>query len=343
MTRLGAAVVAIFLVWPTSAHADLPVWIDTDAACDKEWFHDVDDCWALGLALKSGDLDVRGISTVFGNADIARTHQSALRMLDLSQPDGVLAIHRGAAEATSGESSPAVDAMVTALEQQPLTVLALGPLTNIATLIRNHPQAAQGISQIVAVMGRRPGEVFGVGDNPLMHLHDMNVRKDPEAVRTVLASGIPLTVIAFSASAEIVVTTDDLAQLEHRGGFARELAEISEPWLLVWRYVFWADGFRPFDVLPVLYVMAPEAFDCEQTAADVSAPRAITTYDIALEAGDLTTTSQPILYCDDAAAWLHPVMLQMVSAGGGTVALIREGQSAVWDRSTGPVVEGARR
>ena len=57
-------------------YAKQAVWIDTDPACGHAKTDDVDDCWALFLALRSNEMDIRGISTVFGNGSGEKSNAS---------------------------------------------------------------------------------------------------------------------------------------------------------------------------------------------------------------------------------------------------------------------------
>jgi hypothetical protein len=71
----------MLLAEPSSAER-LPVWIDTDPACGLEATDDVDDCWALLLALKSDAIAIRGVSTIFGNVSEERANPVARQFLD---------------------------------------------------------------------------------------------------------------------------------------------------------------------------------------------------------------------------------------------------------------------
>ena len=60
----------------------IPVWIDTDPACGISDSDDVDDCWALLMALKSPELSIRGFSTVFGNVDSGTAFVTATSVVE---------------------------------------------------------------------------------------------------------------------------------------------------------------------------------------------------------------------------------------------------------------------
>lgn len=73
------------------------IWIDTDAGCGLEPLVDVDDCWALILALTAPEFDLRGISTVHGNVAEAHVYRTVTTMAERFHPEAVGRIHRGAA------------------------------------------------------------------------------------------------------------------------------------------------------------------------------------------------------------------------------------------------------
>jgi hypothetical protein len=69
LARRPAVILLRPLVEPEPRVEPVAVWIDTDAACGKGRMDDVDDCWALGAALRSPELAIRGVSTTFGNVE----------------------------------------------------------------------------------------------------------------------------------------------------------------------------------------------------------------------------------------------------------------------------------
>jgi pyrimidine-specific ribonucleoside hydrolase len=308
MRRAARSILAAAFAAAVAAPGILPaeeatrVWIDTDPSCGQP-ARDVDDCWALLLALSSPELDVVGVSSVFGNVDGETAHRTAVGFLRRLGAEGTGAaaspvVHRGAAEPI-GRSDPwaneAAGAMVRALRAsrdsgggrrhaprggQPgagpdepgegLTILALGPVTNIAALILREPELALRIERVVAVAGSRPGQMrFHVGGSGLMHLHDLNFRKDAEAFRILLDSRIPLTLVPFEAAEKVSLTAEDLSRVEGRSGTARWLCEASEDWLRTWKRWFGVEGFYPFDTLAVGYLVDPRAFRSSRMRARV--------------------------------------------------------------------------
>ena len=135
-----AALVAIVHARVVIAQAGpVPVWIDTDPAVGVA-DRDVDDGFALLQAFHSPEIAVRGVSVVFGNAPLAQAWPIGLRIVGRFGPPSVRA-YRGAAKASElGVETAATRALAASLRREPLVVLVLGPATNVATVLKNHPE-----------------------------------------------------------------------------------------------------------------------------------------------------------------------------------------------------------
>jgi purine nucleosidase len=236
------------------------VWIDVDPSVGLPG-KDVDDGVALLMALGSPELDVVGVSVSYGNAP--RDDGLAITAALLTVRGAAVPVHRGAAAA--GDAAPeAVAALATALEQGPLTLLALGPLTTPAALLRARPDLAPRLTDVVFVGGRLPGQKLQTGD----HVHrDFNVEQDGDAVAAVLASPVPLTLAPWALSRQVWLGQDTLTAWASGPPAAAWLAERSGSWLTLWRDRFGVDGFNPFDALAVELVVRPSAITCHPAGA----------------------------------------------------------------------------
>src|ERR687897_1658469 len=117
------------------AQSKIPVWIDTDPAVGEPE-RDVDDGLALIQAFNSPELAIRGISVVFGNAPLDRGLPIARQLVRDFGPPGVRVFAGAAAAGDLGTETEASRALTGALRSEPLTILALGPATNVATVLR---------------------------------------------------------------------------------------------------------------------------------------------------------------------------------------------------------------
>jgi purine nucleosidase len=186
--------------------------VDTDTASD--------DAVALVMALRDPGVTVEAITVVAGNVPLAQGVQNALYTAELCEVE--VPVHAGAdrpltrvlrtAQFVHGEDgmgdlglplsgrSPAQGHAVDVLRERirnsvgELTLVALGPLTNIALALALEPSLASQVRHCI-VMGSTGGERGNV--TPVA---DYNFWVDPEAARIVLASGMPLTVVGWDIS-----------------------------------------------------------------------------------------------------------------------------------------------
>lgn len=247
------------------------IWIDTDAACGLDRRADPDDCLALMLLVRAPDIEIVGISTVFGNAELEDTDRTARALADKLRNDGVPIpdILRGAAAA--GATSTQVQAgLRDALADGPLTILALGPLTNIAAALEGRPDLQRNVRRVVAVMGRRPGHIFhpseGKGRGMLFGhgpvFRDLNFDKDRDAAAKLIDMNLPISLVPYDAARGTSVTGADLDRIAGSGNAGSWVASGARGWLDFWQDDIGLDGFHPFDLLAGAYVLRPDLFDC---------------------------------------------------------------------------------
>ena len=200
-----------------------PVVIDTDPG--------VDDAIALLMALSCPQLDIVGLTTTAGNIPIGPATRNALAILEhVGRTDIPVAkgatrpirgrfaysrhVHSAAGltyplppPTTSASGTDAVRFLAEALQAKPgeVTVIALGPLTNLARLHRNRPSALP-LAKRVLVMG---GAVETAG-NVTPHA-EFNFYSDPTAARMVIESEIPITLIDMAPCGQVFLTREDVA------------------------------------------------------------------------------------------------------------------------------------
>jgi pyrimidine-specific ribonucleoside hydrolase len=272
MTKTAGAAAALMLVFAlarvATAPAAIPVWIDTDPAIGEPE-RDVDDGVALVQAFHSPELEIRGVSVVFGNAPLDRGLPIARRFVSEFGPHG-LKVFSGAAQA--GDLSKETDAsraLAAALRAAPLTILALGPVTNVATVLVTHPELASRVTRVIAVAGRRPGQRFTTGSTNKAGHRDFNFELDPRAFQVLLDSKVAIVLAPFEISSKIWITSEDLDRLAAGPADARALVAPSRAWLSLWGRLFGVDGFNPFDTLAVAYAISPQGFACETLKARI--------------------------------------------------------------------------
>jgi inosine-uridine nucleoside N-ribohydrolase len=219
MRSLLAFVALFLLAAPSFAAEKVPVLIDTDIGSD------VDDAFALALAVASPEVELVGVTTVGAAAD----DRAWLVCRFLTQVTGKKKAEELPPVAVGGEppektgidwqiqyrrhpaaiynrtlkpgkdSAPELMARLAKLHDGKLVVVCLGPLTNVAKFIKDHPDAAKKVARFV-VMG---GSVAVGYDGKPKPEPEWNVKCDVPAAKTVFASGLPLTVVPLDATATV--------------------------------------------------------------------------------------------------------------------------------------------
>jgi len=239
------------------------VWIDTDPAIGVPKC-DVDDGLALIQAFHSPELCIRGVSAVFGNAPLSKAFPIAREIVERFGPPG-LSVYAGASAATDlGRSTDATRALASALEERRTTILALGPVTNVATLLQQRPELASRIESIVVVAARRPGQRFFSCESQPIPFPDFNFECDPDGMRVLLDSPPPLVFAPWELSSHVWITGEDLDRLARESASGTYVAESARSWLALWETDLQAPGFNPFDTLAVGVLTHPdwvEGFD----------------------------------------------------------------------------------
>lgn len=184
---------------------------------------------------------------------------------------GLLGLWRGRAAAQV--------ALVAALQVGTLDYIALGPLTNLAAVLRQDPGLARNITRVVAVMGRRPGHRFHPSENrasgAMLFGHgpifrDLNAVLDHQAVSVVLRSGIPLVLLPYTAARHVMVTGGDLDALAGSAPAGQWVAQRSRAWLDFWHSEVGLEGFYPFDLMAAAYLRDPRRLRCAQVNSSVT-------------------------------------------------------------------------
>ncbi len=250
------------------------VWIDTDPSIGIP-LHEADDGFALIQAFHSPELRIRGISTTYGNAGLASTTRITREMTE--RFGGVAGVTQdrvftGAASARDlGKPTAATEALRVALTEQPLTYLALAPLTNLATLLTLHPEAARRIERVIFVGGRTPGTRFRAGRWNPYEFTDGNFHKDNAAGAILLTLGPALTLVPVELALQCLLRPAELTRLGCEGGASgRYLAAKARLWINLWRLCFGVEGGVIFDCFAVLAATHPHLLESERRYASIT-------------------------------------------------------------------------
>lgn len=208
----------------------IPVVIDCDPG--------IDDAVALALAFARPELEILAVTTVAGNVDVEKTTANACTLLAAFGTQ--CKVHKGAAQALlhagqvsaadvhgheglgnfvpksrpianfSEESALSAQRRILEEREGPVTFVALGPLTNLALLLRAYPHLAAKIGAIY-LMG---GGIFGGNHSAAA---EFNILADPEAADIVYGSGVPIVMAGLDVTNKAVMTQTDLEALRAVG------------------------------------------------------------------------------------------------------------------------------
>ena len=343
LVTIGAAVILTMAapvpLWRTGREAVVPLslisggpavlqssrlWVDTDAACGATPRTDPDDCFAIAWLVANGH-DIVGISTSFGNASGGVVFDTTNTLVAKITTDGhgAIPVWRGWAGPVVDEPNIVLDsraALRSALAEGPLTILALGPLTNIADALEGRPDLQRNVTRLVAVMGHQAGHLFHpseasgrgmlLGHGPIFR--DINFDKDKAAAESILQMHLPLTLIPYDAAIRVGITAADLEALGRQGPALSWVAGTAKGWLEFWNSEIGQPSFYPFDWVAAAYVAQPRLFNCAETSVWIATEWAFWIYPReSLLVGTLANQPKAIaLYCPQTAPSLHDYLLR---------------------------------
>lgn len=235
----------------------------------------IDDAVALAAALFSPAIDVQLITTVAGNVSVEKTTRNVLQLLHFWNADVPVAqgaatpLTRplGDAAAVHGESGmegcafvthdrqtlgiPAFQAMYERLmaSDEPLTIVTIGPLTNLALLLTHYPSSMAKIKRLVMMGG-------SAGRGNFTPNAEFNIAIDPEAAARVFESGIEIVMCGLDVTQQAVLVPDYLAALPALSQTGRMLHAIFSHY----RSGSMATGLRMHDLCAIAWLVKPELF-----------------------------------------------------------------------------------
>lgn len=241
-----------------------------------------DDAIAILLALASPELEVLGLSVVAGNVPLHHTERNARMICELAgRPD--LPVHAGCdaplsrklvtAEHVHGKTGldgvtlpepamplapgHAVDFLIETLRREKpgsVTLVPIGPLTNIATAFRRAPDIVPRVQEIV-LMG---GAYFEVGN--ITPTAEFNIYVDPEAAKLVFASGAPLTVMPLDVTHRALTSRAWVEGMRAMGRVGQAVASWTDFFERFDREKYGSEGAPLHDPCTIAWLLQPELF-----------------------------------------------------------------------------------
>lgn len=254
----------------------LPIILDCDPGHD--------DAIALILALASPELELEAVTTSAGNQTPEKTLRNALRILTLLQRSDI-PVAGGAvkplmreliiADNVHGESGldgpelpepnfapqqcNAVELITKTLREsaEPVTIVATGPLTNIALLLTSHAELQSKIARIVIM-----GGAAGLGNwTPAA---EFNIYVDPEAAEIVFQSGLPIVMAGLDVTHRAQIMSEDIERFRQLGNpVATVVADLLDFFMEYHKQEKWGFQGAPLhDPCTIAWLIKPSMFTC---------------------------------------------------------------------------------
>lgn len=321
-----------------------PLIIDTDPG--------IDDAMALLLAAASPEVDLRAVTTVHGNVTLDHTTRNALRLLALAGRDDVpvgagadrafltpasaRAAHVHGEDGLGGVVLPeakrspdprgAVGLMADILRQspEPVTIAAIGPLTNVALLLASYPQLIDRIERLV-ILGGSGGWPSGGGlgrsngSGNATPAAEFNFWCDPEAAYRALAETVPTTLVGLGVTYRVVAPPEWVDQLRGGGPVAEAAADMLGFYLGHYQHALQRRAVAMHDAVALAEVIRPGLLVTEPRHVTVDfghgAARGATVVDERADRVDTLTTVDLAVEAD-APAILDLIAERLRSYGG---------------------------
>lgn len=258
--------------------------IDTDPG--------VDDAMAIFYAALVPEIELIGLTSIFGNVTAETATRNALRLLEMAGIDAPVAqgANKPLARSYNPPSRdvhgaegfgdvPAATPNTRALDETAdaflcrmarahkgeLVVCAIGPITNVANAIKRDPEFARNVKQIVFM-----GGAANVCGN-ITEFAEANTFNDPHALNVVVNSGAKTVMVGLDVTMQVLLKSDDFAKLANGspnlGGF---LQDASHFYLDFYKRVPKVDGCGLHDPAAVIAATHPEMFRIEQIPIEVT-------------------------------------------------------------------------
>jgi purine nucleosidase len=244
----------------------------------------VDDAMALLFILRSSELELEGVTTVYGNSTVDNCTRNALTVLELGgRPDvpvargadrPLLQPYRGQGGTVHGENGlgnvempspkaqsldvPAAQFIVERIMIAPgeVGLIAVGPLTNLALALRLEPRIVEATREVIFMGGAATvgGNASAAGES--------NVYNDPESASIVFSAGWPLTMVGLDVTTRVTMDDGYLARLEAaHTPLTNFIVATTRFYRRGYLQRYGIDGFYVHDSSAVAYAIDPTLFE----------------------------------------------------------------------------------
>jgi pyrimidine-specific ribonucleoside hydrolase len=247
-----------------------------------------DDAIAILMAIAhSEELNIVGITTVGGNQVLEKITDNALKLL--SFVDMNIPVAKGAkgpllgelktgeeAHGESGMDGPilppakfepvsqgAVEFMLEKIRasDEKITLVPIGPLTNIALLFTAYPEVKEKI-ELISLMGG------GIYEGNVTSTAEFNIYVDPEAAQIVFSSGVPIVMSGLDVTTKAQIHEHEMAALKQRGKVSLMVGELLDFYNIFSKKLGF-DGSSLHDPCAIAYLLKPELFESKSLYVNV--------------------------------------------------------------------------
>lgn len=246
----------------------------------------VDDAMAFVFQTLHPQIELLGVTSVFGNSTIETTTRNALYLAGRFAPgvpvargaaapvrraapapvdwihgkDGLGDTGLRSADQSALDARPAHRFIIDTVRAQPhgVTLLAVGPLTNLALALKEDPEIAPLVKQVVVM-----GGAFGTNGlyGNVSPAAEANMRGDPDAADIVFGASWPVAIVGLDVTERTVMTTDYLAKLRDEAGEAgRFVWDVSRRYESFHRTSAGLGGIYVHDASAVAYLLEPQLY-----------------------------------------------------------------------------------
>ncbi len=244
----------------------------------------IDDAVAIGAALFDEHIDLQLITTVAGNVSVDKTTRNVLKLLDFWDKDVPVARgvskplvrklenashihgHSGLDGYEFGNihrmplSKHAVEAMRDVLieSDQPITLVAIGPLTNIALLLTLYPECKKNIERIVLMGGSTSRGNYTPNA-------EFNIYVDPEAAKIVFESGLKIVMCGLDVTSKAMLIQENIEEIKEMNRTGNMLYSLFQHY----RAGTLKTGLIMHDPCAIAYLVKPDIFTTQDCFVDI--------------------------------------------------------------------------
>lgn len=280
-----------------------------------------DDVMAILLAIAHpNELDILGYTTVCGNHLVEKVTANLAKVLTAIGRSGKIAMGCDAplyyapepqpgAHGESGLDGPilpdaeveilnmhAIEFMRTEIENSDdkVTIVALGPLTNVAILLKSYPHLQSKI-ECITLMG---GSIYS---GNILPKAEFNIYEDPHAAKIVFESHVPVIMSGLEVCAEASILHTEIDAL-HGKGLVQDLAHDILQFFSTYNRTRNRDRSPLFDVVPIMHLLHPEFFTSQKYPVHIEVSgeytRGMTVVDLRGSSDPSTLNAEVLIHCD---------------------------------------------